>query len=166
MPIPEDIAHIALQERELQFPSFDETVAWNLGSRLRDMAVERGHSLVIDVRRFGQQLFYAALPGTIPDHAEWVRRKINVVQRFYRSSYAVGLDLQSRNTSLLERQGLPLTEFMTHGGCFPIRVTGAGILGTVTISGLPQRGDHELAVEAICAELRLDYARFRLPSDA
>jgi uncharacterized protein (UPF0303 family) len=166
MAISEDIAQIALQERELQFASFDEAAAWSLGSRLREMAVERGHSIVVDVRRFGQQLFYCALAGTTPDNPEWVRRKINVVQRFHRSSYAVGLDLQSRNTSLLERQGMPLSEYMAHGGCFPIRVAGAGILGTVTVSGLPQRADHELAVEALCAELGLEYARLRLPAEA
>ena len=39
--------------------------------------------MVIDVRRFGQPLFYAALDGTTPDNAEWVRRKSNVVARFH-----------------------------------------------------------------------------------
>ena len=58
MPIPEDLARIALQEQELQFPSFNEETAWRLGSRLRALAVERGLGIVIDVRRFGQPLFY------------------------------------------------------------------------------------------------------------
>jgi uncharacterized protein (UPF0303 family) len=165
MPIAEDLAHIALQERTLQFPSFDETRAWSLGSRLREYAIARNHVMVIDVRRFGQPLFYCALAGTTPDNAEWVRRKANVVQRFYRSSYALGLDLSNRNTSLLERQGLPLTEYMTHGGSFPIRIAGSGPVGSVTVSGLTQRADHELAVEALCAELGMDYAGLRLPAE-
>ena len=77
-------------------------MAWELGARLRTMAVERGLAVVIDVRRFGQPLFYAALDGTTPDNAEWVRRKSNVVARFHRSSYAVGLKLKAKNETLLE----------------------------------------------------------------
>ena len=56
-----DLAAIATQERELCFSRFDEDVAWTLGSRLRTMAVARKAGVVIDVRRFGQPLFYCAL---------------------------------------------------------------------------------------------------------
>ena len=60
------------------------------------IALERGLTLVIDVRRFGQPLFYAALDGTTPDNVEWVRRKSNVVARFHRSSYADRNDSEDR----------------------------------------------------------------------
>lgn len=164
MTTTDDLTAIARQESELVFENFDETTAWNLGSRLRSLAVARSYSLVIDVRRFGQQLFYCALPGAVPDQAEWVRRKVNVVTRFHRSSYAIGRELARSNSSLEERQGLPAIEYATHGGCFPIRVAGAGITGCVTVSGLPQRTDHELVVEAICLELSKNYEDFRLPA--
>jgi len=163
MPIPEDLARIVLQEEQLQFTSFNEETAWRLGSRLRQMATERGLKIVIDIRRFGQLLFYTALPGTTPDNVEWVRRKTNVVQRFHRSSYAVGLEMEKKQSSLTESQGLPLSDYATHGGCFPLRGAGTGIFGSVTVSGLPQRADHELVVEALCAELGRDYATLRLP---
>jgi uncharacterized protein (UPF0303 family) len=160
----DDLSILARQESELVFDKFDEITAWQLGSRLRDLAIQRGYKLAIDVRRFGQQLFYCALPGAVPDQAEWIRRKINVVARFHRSSYAVGRELALSNSSLEEKQGLPTLDFATHGGCFPIRVAGAGILGCVTVSGLPQRADHELAVEAICLELGKNYQDYRLPT--
>ncbi len=163
MTTDDDLTAIARQESQLVFDNFDETTAWNLGSRLRDLALARGHNLVIDVRRFGQQLFYCALPGAVPDQAEWVRRKINVVARFHRSSYAIGRELDRSNSSLQEKQGLPTIDYATHGGCFPIRVAGAGIVGCATISGLPQRADHELVVQAICLELGRNYEDFRLP---
>ncbi|MGD0098350.1 MAG: heme-degrading domain-containing protein [Terracidiphilus sp.] len=165
MGVPEDLERIALQERELILPRFDAEVAWKLGNRLRSIALERGLNLVIDVRRFGQPLFYAALDGTTPDNPEWVRRKINVVARFHRSSYRVGMTLKSKNETLHEKLGVPVADFAAAGGSFPLSVAGAGIVGCVTVSGLPQRSDHELVVEALCAELGRDYADLRLPPE-
>jgi uncharacterized protein (UPF0303 family) len=156
-----DLAVIAAQERELHFMRFDEEVAWRIGSQLREIAGSRKLAIVIDVRRFGQALFYAALPGTSPDNAEWVRRKGNLVARFHRSSYAIGLEV---GASLFEKYGLPIAEFAAHGGSFPIRVREAGVVGSVTVSGLPQRADHELVVEALCAELGKDYVKLALPA--
>lgn len=36
------------------------------------------------------------------------------------------------------------------------------MIGSLTVSGLAQRADHELAVEALCAELGHDYAKLAL----
>jgi uncharacterized protein (UPF0303 family) len=162
MGLSEDLERVGLQERELQLPRLDARVAWELGVRLRTMAEERGLAVVIDVRRFGQPLFYSALDGTTPDNVEWVRRKSNVVARFHRSSYAVGLKLKTKNETLTEQQGLPLADYATHGGSFPLTVKGAGVVGSVTVSGLPQRADHELVVEALCGLLGRDYTELRL----
>ena len=112
-PHQEDLAKIAEQERELQFVKFDEEAVWSLGSRLRSMAVARKAVAVIDVRRFGQPLFYTALAGTSPDNVEWVRRKSNTVARFHRSSYGVGLEL---GASLFEKYALPQADYAGHGG--------------------------------------------------
>jgi uncharacterized protein (UPF0303 family) len=57
---------------------------------------------------------------------------------------------------------MPVSDYAGHGGCFPIRVTGTGVVAAVTVSGLPQRADHELAVEALCAELGHDYGTLSL----
>ena len=164
MGLSEDIERITLQERELQLPHLDAQVAWDLGARLRTMAMERDLAVVIDVRRFSQPLFYAALDGTTPDNVEWVRRKSNVVARFHRSSYGVGLNLKSKNDSL-EARGLPTADYASHGGSFPLSVEGAGVVGSVTVSGLPQRADHELVVEALCGMLGRDYAALRLAAE-
>jgi uncharacterized protein (UPF0303 family) len=157
----DDLAAIATQERELCFTRFDEDTAWSLGSRLRTMAVARKAGVVIDVRRFGQPLFYCALPGTTPDNADWVRRKGNSVARFHRSSYGLGLELGAK---LFEKYALSMTDFAAHGGSFPICIQGSGAIGSVTVSGLPQRADHELVVEALCVELGKDYSKLALPT--
>src|SRR5580658_6539762 len=165
MELNEDLERVALQERELRLPRLDAQVAWELGVRLRAMAEQRALAVVIDVRRFGQPLFYSALDGTTSDNAEWVRRKSNVVARFHRSSYAVGLKLKAKSETLAEQQGLPLFDYATHGGSFPLSVEGAGVVGSVTVSGLPQRADHELVVEALCDLLGRDYADLRLAEE-
>jgi uncharacterized protein (UPF0303 family) len=162
MGLNEDMARVAQQESELRLPELNAQIAWELGSRIRTMAVERGLGVVIDVRRFGQPLFYAALEGTTADHPEWVRRKTNVVARFHRSSYAVGMKYKARNSTLVQEQGLPLADYATDGGSFPLTVRGAGVVGAVTVSGLPERADHELTVEALCAVLGRDYSALKL----
>ncbi len=161
----EDLERIAYQERELVVPRLDSQVAWDLGVRIRTLAQERGLAVVIEVRRFGQPLFYAATEGTTPDNPEWVRRKSNVVARFHRSSYAVGIREKMKGVTLTESQGLPIADYATHGGSFPLTVAGAGVVGCVTVSGLPMREDHELVVEALCGLLDRDYAGLRLPPE-
>ena len=166
MPIPQDIALIQQQEAELRFSQFNTEDAWQLGVLLRDLAVAREHAVVIDIRRFGQPpqpLFYTALAGTTPDNARWVQRKSNVVARFHRSSYQVGLHLAQNNTTFAEKYALPDADYAAHGGSFPLHVAGVGVIGAVTVSGLPQREDHNFVVEAMCRKLGRDPAELRLP---
>jgi uncharacterized protein (UPF0303 family) len=163
MNVSRDLEVIAKQERELAFPKFDEEIAWKLGSRLRELASARRLPLAIEIRRFGQPLFYSALDGSSPDNAEWVRRKGNVVSRFHRSSYAIGLGLKETNSTLAEKFELSSTDYAASGGSFPLKVAGAGIIGCVTVSGLPQRADHELVVEVLCELLGRNAMEFALP---
>jgi uncharacterized protein (UPF0303 family) len=165
MGLREDLEQIALQERELVLPRFDAEMAWQLGSRLRTMAYERRLAVVIDVRRFGQPLFYAAMEDTTPDNVEWVRRKSNVVARFHRSSYAIGLREKQKEQTIYESQGLAPADYATHGGSFPLAVSGAGVVGSVTVSGLPMREDHELVIEALCAVLGRNYDDVKLAAE-
>jgi uncharacterized protein (UPF0303 family) len=162
MSITDDLAIIARQEALLQFTRFNEETAWHLGSRLRQFAVARKAALVIDIRRFSQPLFYSALAGSSPDNAAWAQRKANTVARFHRSSYYMGLELQLKSTNLADRFGLTLNEFAAHGGSFPIALAGTGVIGAVTVSGLPQREDHQLVVEALCAQTGNDFEQLRL----
>ena len=159
----EDLAKIAQQEQELVFPAFDFHVAWDLGSSLRALAVSRKFPIAIDVRRFGgQHLFFTTLPGTAPTNAEWVRRKSNVVEMLHKSSYRVTLEQKQKRTSLDVKYALPPADYAEAGGSFPITVRDAGIIGSVTVSGLPQRMDHETVVEALCLHLGKDYNALKL----
>ena len=165
MGLNEDLDRIALQERELVLPHLDADIVWQIGSKLRSIAAERQLPIVIDIRRFGQPLFYAAMDGTTPDNPEWVRRKSNVVARFHHSSYTAALNEKLKGQTIYESQGLPIADYATHGGSFPLRVANAGVVGSITVSGVPMRQDHELVIEALCAVLGRNYDDLKIPPE-
>jgi uncharacterized protein (UPF0303 family) len=147
------ITELEAQERRLVFTHFDNTDAWKLGSAMVAAATERGLSITIDIRRHGHQLFHAALPDTAPDNDRWIERKVNVVNRFGAASYLVGRRFAARGEKLDEAVGVEPLLFAPHGGSFPIRVFDVGVVGTITVSGLPQADDHAFVVEMIEAFL-------------
>ena len=150
------IAAVEEQERRLVFPSFTEAEAWALGCLLVNLATERDLPVAVDIRRGQQQLFHAGLPGSSADNDTWIDRKVRVVYRFGASSYLVGRRLAAKGRTLDASQGVDPALYAAHGGAFPIRIPGAGVIGVVTVSGLPQADDHALVVEAIETFLAID----------
>jgi uncharacterized protein (UPF0303 family) len=71
----------------------------------------------------------------------------------FQSSYGVGLKLAASKKTLEDNMGPAAADYAAHGGCFPIVVRGVGFVGTVAVSGLPQKEDHDLVVEALRAFL-------------
>jgi uncharacterized protein (UPF0303 family) len=162
MSIATDIEKLKQQEVALRFESFSEADAWALGSQMRKAAIALKHPFVIDIRIAGRNLFYTALPGTTPANESWVQRKINVVMRLHKSSYLVGRELALSGRLLDESQGVLPIDYAAHGGCFPITIKNTGVVGTITVSGIPQRDDHNFVVEHICRYLKLDYKTLAL----
>jgi uncharacterized protein (UPF0303 family) len=156
MGIDQDLAKIALQEKRLQFKHFDSEAAWAIGSALKTAGEKRKVSVAIDIQLHGMPLFSFAMAGITPDNWDWIRRKRNVVMRYQRSSYAVGLKYERAHTTLQAATGLELRDYAPHGGCFPILVAGTGCVGTIAVSGLPQRDDHGLVVEVLQDYLHLE----------
>lgn len=148
MSIEKDLEKIALQEKRLRFKSFDAEAAWAIGSALKEAAQGRQAAVAIDIQLNGHTLFTYAMQGTSPDNLEWIRRKRNLAQRYHRSSYAIGLKLERENRTLQEKH-LDPKEYAAHGGCFPVLLEGTGCVGTITVSGLPQREDHNLVVSVL-----------------
>ena len=137
------------EEQELQFTGFNEASAWRIGSQLVERAVRENLSITIDITRGAHQLFHASLSGTSADNDEWVKRKVRLVYRFGHSSFYMGQLLKSKGKRLEEAYLLPESDYAPNGGCFPVIVKGTGMVGTITISGLPQEEDHKLVVQAI-----------------
>ncbi|GIF68600.1 UPF0303 protein [Asanoa ishikariensis] len=143
------VAELEDQEQRLRFARFDNDDAWRLGSLIVSLGRERNLPITVDIRRNGHQLFHAALPGTAPDNDRWIERKIRVVERFNAASYLVGRRLARAGRTLGPDEGIVPADYAPHGGSFPVRITDVGVVGTVTVSGLPQGDDHALVVEAI-----------------
>jgi uncharacterized protein (UPF0303 family) len=145
----ETLERLLLEEQNLQFFSFNEDTAWQIGCWLVDYAIKNSLPITIDIRRGEHQLFHASRPGTSADNDEWVKRKVRLVYRFGHSSFYIGQLLKSEDKSLQEKFLLPESEFAPHGGCFPIILKGTGVVGTMTVSGLAQEEDHKVVVQAL-----------------
>lgn len=158
-----DIALIKQQETQLVFNEFNELVAHSLGERIRERALREKLTIVVDVRTFDRQVYFMALPGTTADNAEWVRRKFNLVRQVQKSSYRAVLENKADADHFLPRRGLDNADFVLAGGGFPIRVRGAGVIGCITVSGLHERDDHQVAVDGICEELGVEKTSYTLP---
>lgn len=147
----DDIRRLQLQEERLRFEGFDEAQAWELGCRLRDEAVRLGVALHIEVRINAHTVFRHAMPGTAPANADWARRKRNTSDLTQRSSYAIGLELAAAGSDQQHKMGLPQRDYAAHGGSFPLRLRSGVVIGTVTVSGAPQRQDHAILVGVLAA---------------
>ena len=147
------IAEIEEQEAQLLFTTFTNEDAWELGSRAVDLAVSRGLRVTIDITRGEQQLFHAAMPGTVAHDGSWIRRKNATVREFGVSSFLAGLRATALGHRFDDAPWIDPQRYAGHGGAFPITVAGVGVVGTLTVSGLTQADDHALAVEALRAHL-------------
>jgi len=146
----DDILKQLLQEeQELQFTKFNEATAWQIGSQLVEHGTKENLPITIDITFGTRQLFHASLAGASADNDEWVKRKVRLAYRFGHSSFYMGQSLKSKGKSIEESYLLSESEYAPHGGCFPVIVKGTGMVGTLTISGLPQEEDHKLVVQTI-----------------
>jgi uncharacterized protein (UPF0303 family) len=143
------LSQLLQEESELQFAQFNEQTAWQLGSLLVARATAQGLPVTIDIMRGEQQLFHAALPGAAADNDEWIKRKVRVVYRFGHSSFYMGQKLKEQGKTIEEAYLIPESLFAAHGGCFPVIVRGTGVVGAVTVSGLPQEDDHKMVTQVI-----------------
>lgn len=147
------LADLLRQEDLLQLDEFTNDTAIEIGTRLVAAARAAGQSVTVDVSRNGQQIYHCALPGTTPDNDAWIQRKNRVVNRFGHSSYYIGQFYASTGTTLEARALVDPREYAAHGGAFPAIIKHVGIVGTITVSGLPQAEDHALVVRVLAEYL-------------
>lgn len=146
---------VLVQEEALQFDHFTAEDGWRLGSLVREHVLRHGGNAAVDVTAFGVQLFRATVGIATPNNTRWIHRKAAVVMETWKSSLRMLLEMHLSGRTL-EEFGLRVEDYVLSGGSFPIRLRGQGVVGAVTVSGLPQTHDHQMAVDAVAAFLGTD----------
>lgn len=137
------------QERRLVLRSLDENGAIAIGLSILDRAMERNLPVTIEVRLRDRVVFRAARTGTDATNDQYVGGKARLVERFGHASLYERLRYEAEGTTFEEATSLTFPEYAPHGGGFPLIVEGAGLVGVVIVSGLPQVDDHALVVECL-----------------
>ena len=94
----------------------------------------------------GPAVRHGVSPLLIPG---WLLAGLRDFMRAPVPSLLVGLRARAAGRRIEDNAWFDQQEFAAHGGSFPIYLRGTGVVGTVTVSGLPQKADHELVVEAL-----------------
>ncbi|MFZ7086637.1 heme-degrading domain-containing protein [Curtobacterium sp. RRHDQ10] len=148
---PALLAATLAEERSFVFPSFTHADARRLGQRITDLAEGRGHPVSVQVRRGAQIAFHAGLAGSSAENDDWAARKAASVRRHDRASLALRFEADLQGSGAFA--WLDPTAYAVSGGSVPVRLADGLLVGTATVSGLPDSDDHALVVEAIRAHL-------------
>lgn len=106
-------------------------------------------SVAVSIEKNKEVVFSHIMDGAMPENMTWCARKRNVVARFGHSSMYVEHEFKSRG-KIFELDGLlDPNQHQATGGCIPVFVKNVGMVGTISISGMPSEDDHALAVNAI-----------------
>jgi len=143
------LKHLLAQEQRLQFSHFSHQRAWDLGCALKERAEALSCHVAIDITFNRHTLFSYAMPNTSIDNIEWIKRKKNVVQRYQHSSWYMGNYYKAKGKSIEESSLVDIKQYAPFGGCFPLIIRDVGVVGTITVSGLPQQEDHQLIIDTL-----------------
>ena len=135
--------------RKIEVSEFSNRVALDMGQRIIELAKSRNQHIAVEICRLNHTIFLYFDDNLPADKHNWLRRKANVAKHFEESSLGVKNDLLAKGMSLEKTFGLDEKDFIAKGGAIPVFVKNAGMVATITVSGLPDVEDHNLIVEAL-----------------
>lgn len=144
-----ELEMVCQQEELYQFPSFDGTDALEIGLKIVEEVEAKGKAVEVDIELDGHCLFHHAMKGTTLNNTSWIRRKKNMMKLDDKSTLRVFLELEQSGKTFEETYGQKPDEFAAGGGGFPLRIKGKGSCGTICVSGLPHKEDHEMIILAL-----------------
>ena len=157
--IAELMESIKVQETACEFDRIDEDLALRMGIYVIRRAREMGKPVATRITLNRRTLFAYSMAGTKPESDNWIRRKENIAYATNASSYYWECWCELGEHPF-EWRGMTYADYAPAGGCFPLCVKGAGMVGTLTISGMASHEDHALAFEtvqkAVAGELGVD----------
>ena len=140
-------ADLLLAEREGGLARFTAEDAWTLGGMMRQSAVAARLPVAIEITIARETVFFTRLAKATDDNRHWARRKRRVVERFHHSSLYMRRLAQEEGYDFHQRYSLSPELFAAFGGAVPIFQTDGNLIGTATVSGLPDVEDHDFVVE-------------------
>lgn len=135
--------------KKIELEKFDNRIAFEMGTKVMDLARKRNKHIAIEVARLNHTVFLY-IDNILPmDKHNWLRRKANVAKQFEESSLSVKNDLKEGNMTLEKTFGLDEKDFIAKGGAIPIFVKSIGMVATITVSGLHDEEDHKIIIDAL-----------------
>jgi len=146
-------AQLALEAQTLMLPSLSHAEAIEIGEIAIGLGRDRALPIAVEIRLGEWIVFHISLPGSTDVNDWWIARKARVVMAKGTSTMFERVTAEEAGVNWYEHNGLSEELHAVHGGGFPLNVTGAGMVGILLISGLPQVQDHLLGVEVIAEYL-------------
>jgi uncharacterized protein (UPF0303 family) len=135
--------------KKIELDSFSNGIALEMGLKIIDLAKSRNLHIAVEICRLNQTVFIYVDDNLPVDKHNWLRRKANVAKQFEESSLSVKNDLKEGNMTLEKTFGLNEKDFLAKGGSIPIFIKNAGMIATITVSGLHDEEDHKIIIEAL-----------------
>jgi uncharacterized protein (UPF0303 family) len=135
--------------KKIELDSFSNRMALDMGSRIIELAKSRNQFIAVEISRLNHTIFIYVDDGLPSDKHNWLRRKANVAKQFEESSLSVKNDLKEGGMTLDKTFGLDEKDFLAKGGSIPIFVKNAGMIATITVSGLHDDEDHKIIIDAL-----------------
>lgn len=147
-----DIPDFTIEEIEQfmrhEFLSFTNDDAVDLGLTAVEVISEWELNLAVDIVIGSDLVFRAKLGDTGPGNDEWLAGKAAVARMFGEPSLLVRMRHEADGRDFTDRADIDHSTHKAHGGSIPIFV-GGELVATITMSGEPDRLDHEAAAEAV-----------------
>jgi len=137
------------EENSLMIPSFDISVALEIGDIAKSLSAARNLPVAIEVRLGDWIVYHASLPGSKPENDWWIARKARVVMLKHHSTLYERVSAEERGVDWHEENNLLDETHAIHGGGLPLITKDQRFVGVLLISGLQQVDDHLLGVEVL-----------------
>jgi uncharacterized protein (UPF0303 family) len=135
--------------KKIEMEAFTNKIALEMGLTVVNLAKSRKQNIAVEISRLNQTVFLYVDDNLPVDKHNWLRRKANVAKQLEQSSLSVKKFLEENNMTLEKTFALDNKDFLARGGAIPIFVKNAGMVATITVSGLHDEEDHKIIIDAL-----------------